>query len=449
MPGFKFGDTTIETPAIGGDVGGEYPGPALVSGKPKVCCYGGNRSLYELGGFTKHLVASETGGDPKLITTFLVSWCREIKFTAPTDWKSYGITIAQADTEVTPLSLVDLSQEGEMAASAQGGISLRNDHEVNCLALVLLAGARVANAPDVHKEVIKAKIEGVANVYPTEGWDFRSMISRFSMWAADMNYRKIVAAVDMFFSKYSTHTFSVFRVATLVARYNQCSALSSCMYLWGICGSDAEKMVGFMWDLGVVKEVVKLYKPEEEFHIPDSYLPYGSFFGLVNRSAYSAACNPRFTVFTHVIGTLMLNQRSINAYFDTGVLSPGILTNGITVAYMVFHTMNFRIHAYDEADNAEAVKGVNDMLAEQEEVEVRLIRQAGETEDEYRARVAEEQLKKIPTTQDYKAWIKCIDANGRSLPPVILNWAREQASKIVNPRPSTVGFQIATMYGGL
>ncbi|QNM37833.1 putative nucleoprotein [Thrips tabaci associated dimarhabdovirus 1] len=446
MASFVYNGDEIAVKTIGGETNGDYPSVSLRNGKPSVRKFRSAKTLAEIGGFVCTALKDNNPCDPMLISTFLIEWAKKLTFQAQADWVSYEHQLATTGSVVSPLNLVVVTENEELPADLRG-IRLGSENEINCLALVLLAGARMANAPDIHRETIKDKITAISATYPTNDWDPSTILTSYAKWAADMNYKKIVAAVDMFLSKYSTHSLALFRVATLVSRYNQCSALSSCLYLWGLCGADVNKMIGFVWVEDVVKEIVRLYKPEEEFSEIDSYLPYGSFFGLVNRSAYSAACNPKFTVFVHSIGSFLLNPRSLNAYFDTSATAQQILMNAIIVAYMIFHTSTFSITAHDSNAPRARVSAVNKSMLEAHLETEELEPMENETQEDFARRSLQHAARKIPTSQDFLDWLACIGAHQGELPPKISAWAKSQANKITQPRNGTMGSHIKQLYG--
>jgi hypothetical protein len=146
------------------------------------------------------------------------------------------------------------------------------------------------------------------------------------------------------------------RVATLSTYYHQCSALSALGYLWSLVGWKRDILIAFLWTPGLIKEVVGILEPEHEVDQLDSYLPYCVNLGLVNQSAYSAAKNPKFTVFCHTIGSLVGNLRSINAFYNTSGTLPSILDNAVIVAYIVANMSEFKIHITSDNVNEERAK---------------------------------------------------------------------------------------------
>lgn len=170
------------------------------------------------------------------------------------------------------------------------------------------------------------------------------ILSLSSHWTTYSEYRKIVATIDMMLARIRSHPLAPIRVATLASRYSQCGAIQALGYLWETLGWPREKLGAYIWIDGIAQDLVRILKKGEELGAPHSYFPNAVDLGVITTSPYAASRNPRFNIFCHVIGALLGNPRSINAFYQPGSLSIPILDNAKVVAYVVHSSANFKMH---------------------------------------------------------------------------------------------------------
>ncbi|KZS03390.1 Uncharacterized protein APZ42_033850 [Daphnia magna] len=247
--------------------------------------------------------------DPNIINRYLWNWAKGLKATSslPVKWKSYNLVIAKAGEEISPEALVveqtDLTAPGTLQTA---GIVISGEEQTT-LAIALLGAHKYSmSSHDSYRSTILDKFKQIwASFQPRRPLD--AVVEAGAGWSAHSEFRKIVAAIDMFLAAAQQTRFTSVRVATLGSRYLQCSGLMSLQYLWNILGWDNDCLVGFMWDTKLVEDVIQLLENGQEYDCLNSYLPYLMDFGLVVKSAYAAASVPRFTIFCHAIGSRPLN----------------------------------------------------------------------------------------------------------------------------------------------
>lgn len=78
-------------------------------------------------------------------------------------------------------------------------------------------------------------------------------------------------------------------------------------------------------EIDKIMQVVK-----DEFVQKDSNFPYGIGLGLIKKSAYSASVNQRTHILVHLTGSLMGEQRSVNAILlNSAGLTPLVINAAI------------------------------------------------------------------------------------------------------------------------
>lgn len=156
-------------------------------------------------------------------------------------------------------------------------------------------------------------------------------------WQRDRNFRCLIAAIDMFLSKFPSHCFAKARLGTIVSKFKNCSALMSYSYMDLARSRSPENMASWLWTRNLQMNYANITKPGQELSKTDSYMPYFMDLGLADKSPYSAFFNPDLHLWIHCIGCASFNRRSFNAYLVGKPEFDNVLTNA-QIAIYVFQT---------------------------------------------------------------------------------------------------------------
>lgn len=148
---------------------------------------------------------------------------------------------------------------------------------------------------------------------------------------------KMVAAIDMFFTKFPDHELNALRVCTLRSRFRDCTALLSIGYFASLVSLEHESdTLDWFLTEKQADEAVQMMDRKQELTKEDSYFPYQSDMRLVKKTYYSAAKNPHIYFVLHAAGTLLNSSRSKNAKY----LSDHNIVNNVVNAKIIAYAFS-------------------------------------------------------------------------------------------------------------
>ncbi|KAJ8679341.1 hypothetical protein QAD02_015128 [Eretmocerus hayati] len=169
-------------------------------------------------------------------------------------------------------------------------------------------------------------MEGVTITFPGR--------SVMTSWSQDLNFNKMVAAIDMFLCYFPMSSESDLRIGTLGSRYKDCSAFLSVGLLTKTLGMKKEsQLLNWIFTEGLAAEFKQMMKRDQECMKVHSYFPYQADFGLVRRSYYSATKNPQLFFLLHAVGTLLQSTRSKNAVM---ISEDNIVNNSTSAKWIAY-----------------------------------------------------------------------------------------------------------------
>lgn len=265
-------------------------------------------------------------------------------------WESYGVVIGEPKSNVTPWDIIDVSVS--TATVTVGNEMAANEADDHWMIYYALAGCRLGRTTneDYYKELAKrvllqAKVKGC----PINSAPPKSM---FDVWILDDDYAKIVAAVDMFLSKFTNILYSPLKICTISSRHRDCTALLSVGFIAGVAGLEQDSdILDWLFTQKLGMEALNLAKADEEIAQADSYFPYQSDMKLVQKTYYSAAKNKQLSFFLHAVGTLLGSTRSKNAQLLTEENLKNNYKNAIIMAYAC-STYTILDNAFTEASQS-------------------------------------------------------------------------------------------------
>lgn len=293
----KFNSISLTVPnaAIGSQP--EYPSTwfAKNSGKPKLKIPKSMRA--DKVAWTKMLgYALSAGPTSTMAVRFLYDFIMDnITDVLTENWASYGRTIRGAGDWVTPFSLLDvLESDQDWVAEEAGPIS--SDDEWRLFYLIL-AGYRYGLASEIiqgsYKTTVLGKINQVLREEPFHLIPdiLSGDLTCCKQWYSNSDFRMIVAALDMYWTKFPESEYAKLRVCTLNSRYKDCSSLSEIRHLSSMTALSISKSFEFIFSARVRNEIIGIGKEGEESAQVDSYFPYMREMQLSRKSPYSSSVN--------------------------------------------------------------------------------------------------------------------------------------------------------------
>lgn len=144
-----------------------------------------------------------------------------------TEWKSYGVTMAAADSEISVWDLFDvtLKDQSPPASATTGGV--RADADVSIL-VIFCSIYRMGSILDPsYLSAVSDRIVSQAVGLPDQIPKPDTLIALTGSWITDTNYLKMIAGIDMFLYRFPRAKFAVARIGTIASRYRDCASLLS------------------------------------------------------------------------------------------------------------------------------------------------------------------------------------------------------------------------------
>lgn len=190
-------------------------------------------------------------------------------------WVSFGIAIATPEEGANPFSPVDVIIVDVAPAIPPSTKVL--DQYVYWMLTCVLAMYRLSRTSysDYRSKLSTALQDQSEIIRPKDCHSYEDMSNIYGTWKDDANYCKMIASIDMFYSKFPDRDYSLVRFGTVSARYKDCAALSSLFNLKKTMGMERECEVSFWIGCEVIAdEFVRITKPGQEVERADSYFPY-------------------------------------------------------------------------------------------------------------------------------------------------------------------------------
>lgn len=239
MPKLKFikNKQSIHVQAPSPGLESEYPANFFLGGKkPQLII----KNIYkELGpardAFVNSLKVSVPDLDAgKEFTYRLLAGMKEDNLT---EWKSYGITIAEAGAETNVWSLFDVTLK-DQTPPATGTTGVRADADLAVL-VIFCSVYRMGSIFDPNylgavSDRIMSQAVGIPNEVPKPD----TLIALTGSWITDVNYLKMIAGIDMFLYRFPRAQFAAARIGTIASRCRDCASLLSIRFFLQMIGSN-------------------------------------------------------------------------------------------------------------------------------------------------------------------------------------------------------------------
>ncbi|AJR28607.1 nucleoprotein [Mount Elgon bat virus] len=361
----------------------------------------------------KHAANGLETGDltGELATAVLYRVFKDEKHQLPTDWTSFGVIIGKSGEEINPWALMDVQEKDGILPNTEVNKDVGLD-DANWIAFYICFMYRFARATNqAYKDALADRAEEHAkNLNPKSVRPQPPAMTKMQALILHAPYNAAIAGIDMFYHKFKTSKLASVRYGTLPSRFKDCAALTTLNHITRLTGLPIEQFMLWVFSARMADELDQMSKPEEELDKGDSYVAYMREMGISERSPYSSQANPAFSLFCHVVGTLLGSRRSKNARMGLEVDTVNSVINGKIVAYVLGTRPTFTLE-YSTDPN--------------QEVEVSTL----ETLD----------LSKIPTSSHPEEWYGYLSINGFKVPPEAEKWIESRLHTLADLRDGTVG----------
>lgn len=251
-------------------------------------------------------------------------------------WISFNVTIGKAGEIINPIDLVDL----QYVKTTFGHTQSRDVSEADARSLFLALcsiyrRAQARTGTDEYFNKINISLRGYFSQHLSEvrSIDLDLVQAHILHERLTVNYRKVIAALDMFLAYVPDVPGSAIRRATLSSRYIGCSALSSTVQVASHFDMPPSSLQGMITSSSLMRDVARLTRIGQEMGNEHGYFPYQAELGLIQKSAYSSTANPSYYLWIQTIGSIGGLDRSRNARYPDRVSGTHqIMLSGVSIS---------------------------------------------------------------------------------------------------------------------
>lgn len=272
------------------------------------------------------------------IVTYLYHMLGTIQETLVTNWKSYGITLGKGST-ISPLSFLSIEKTEIELPSIQVGAERIGPEFDHVIMLAIVGAYRVAVTHENNRKTISDRLTQIIIQHRPTTSQNNQMLNDLSAHGEILSgctgVEMMLAALDMFFTKFPQHPLANLRIGTIVLRYLGCSALLDLNHFRSLLSyAKSSKVLQWVFISNVGQEIDIMFRDKkDEITQDDSYFPYLIGLRLSQKSPYAAASAPTFHCLVHIVGSLMGTPRSYNALMlETG--APHLLAVNAAIIYL-------------------------------------------------------------------------------------------------------------------
>nr|BAD13431.1 nucleoprotein [Oita rhabdovirus 296/1972] len=339
---------------------------------------------------------------------------KDQKHKLPVKWDSFGVVIGAADQEVCPWDIVTIDwKQTKLENVVEKANITEKDYTWIAFYLCFIYRYTRATHPDYRDQLYVKANEHAKNLNEKAVPINQGQLNRLRNILLHDPYIKAIACIDMFYYKFKNSPLASVRYGTLSSRFKDCAALTTLNHITKVTGLSISKFILWVFSSRMADEVMQLAVTGEELDKGDSYAAYMRELGLSDRSPYSTQANPSFSLFCHVVGTLLGSKRSKNAKMGAEVDTVNSVLNGKIVAYVLGTRAGFTA----------------EFTTEKPDLSV--------TEQENSSSVTE--IGEVPESQNPEEWFAYLSASGFKIPAEIEQWVKHKVSNLTDLRDGSVG----------
>lgn len=153
----------------------------------------------------------------------------------PDEWTSYGTQIGRRAHKLNPMELLDVKEYPDDWTAAEGA-ELRDDEKFRLFAIIL-TGYRYGITSEIiqvdYKQIVLGKINQVItnNPFNLNSDLTLTELSRYKVWYNNPEYKAMIGALDMFWTKFLDSPGAKLRMCNLSSRFKDCTSLGELRHL--------------------------------------------------------------------------------------------------------------------------------------------------------------------------------------------------------------------------
>lgn len=259
-------------------------------------------------------------------------------------WTSFthDICAENVDCNISNLFQVTAAREALRLTELSGAYQANKDDK--WLLLAALAPYRLVQCGnDEYRGRLVPKIDEKLQALgklPTIVVALDSFHTKYASWTTNTTYRKLVAGIDMFYSRFRDHELAILRMCTLTSRFKDCAALLGLGYLANILGVTISDVAEWVFVDRMRREFQQLMHPNQEIDLLESFCPYLMDLGLSKKSPYSSSANPNLHTWIHTVGCTFKVDRSKHARMMSDACLTDVITNAQLLSFAFIKATN-------------------------------------------------------------------------------------------------------------
>ncbi|AHU86495.1 N protein [Almendravirus arboretum] len=350
-------------------------------------------------------------------------YLKEFSFTPMIDWKINKDITFTANIKYTMAQALEIREEDEVLDTGDWAESGEPTYTQLGLIGILLSVYRYNNVSrgqlGNYQENLKKSMATLLMGEPFNVELYPDNIVSNSSWLNNKNYKMICAISDMFFNKFPTEEISKLKITTVSARYKDCAIISDINHAKKIFSMTDAEFYPTLLEPSITNEMVNYLEKLSKLPIEYAIVPYVKELGGMNKSPFSALMSPNTHNYIHMVGGYHGYQRSINSRLFEDSNLPAVSKYAVNIAFKIRDNLELMpVFATNDRDRQNFIenslrRGVESGALTPQSIGAAMVQYI--EDKEYQAEVD--------------------------------SWAREKASKIIDPREGSVGRYLVTLYG--
>nr|AMK09241.1 nucleocapsid protein [Drosophila immigrans sigmavirus] len=383
----------------------------------------------------KHL--SEDSLNVEWVKTFFYFFFKKEIEPLTSEWSSYGLIISTKKDDkfsVTPWDSIAITEtKGAHPGNMQTVAHAAPIQDLGWKLALAFAGInrliRVANKEYRDMLILSLGLKVALPLFDNQGGtdhvSFAIAATAYGSWAQDAGFCKMVAALDMFYHRFKNGRYALVRWGTIPCRDKDLGAMLALEDLRLQTESSlVSEVLSWIWLESIGREVGALMSTEgdlTEAITPHSYFHYQADMGAVSSSKYASVHNRKLYTLTHMVGTLLNQRRSYNAYLIEPTNVHSIYKNAIFIAYACRVSHNLRPVGAPETKREDFLNAIKPANEEEDDID------------------DQDEMNPEPKTRNALEWFLYWRGFNYQVTDKLRDWLGQTVDTISEPREGTIG----------
>ncbi|XP_055862659.1 uncharacterized protein LOC129922103 [Biomphalaria glabrata] len=264
------------------------------------------------------------------------------------DWLFYNVRIGTQGEPVHPFPLLETTVKPDNRSPRKFNFPTKMEEAFSPVGMILtLYRLGRLRSSEIMVDYVTQIINKANSAFVGKPWSAKPQLNANSLtcssWWNNKDFKRAVAAYDMFFFLNSPQVHSLpLDFGSLVTSNEDCVLVTLISYVPRALHLQVKSdIVTLIFEPRAVDEMTKMFSQEEEISQLDSYFSYGKAMSIIDRSYFSATCNPH--LYTYLDGLFIgrKDKTGLNANKLEGIGHSDVLNLAFFVSYALWDRSDY------------------------------------------------------------------------------------------------------------